>query len=82
MKDLSRDALFSRTSFLAFDQGELTRGSVRSRHGRSNVGSKFQDKDRIVAREVKRGDQVLVLRNAQGIPDWSGWPLTSAGPNR
>jgi len=36
------------------------------------TGSKLQDKDMIIAREVKRGDQVLVLRNAQGIPDWSG----------
>jgi hypothetical protein len=36
------------------------------------TGSKLQDKDVIVAREVKRGDQVLVVRNAQGIPAWSG----------
>ena len=38
------------------------------------TGSKLQDKDVIIAREVKRGDQVLVLRNAQGIPEWSGRP--------
>lgn len=36
------------------------------------TGSKLQDKNVIVAREVKRGDQVLVVRNAQGIPAWSG----------
>ena len=35
------------------------------------TGSRFQDQDTIVAREVKKGDQVLVLRNAQGIPEWS-----------
>jgi hypothetical protein len=35
------------------------------------TGSKFHDQDTIIAREVKRGDQVLVLRNAQGIPEWS-----------
>jgi hypothetical protein len=36
------------------------------------TGSKVPNKDAIIAREVKRGDQVLVLRNAQGIPQWSG----------
>ena len=36
------------------------------------TGSKLPDKDTIIAREVKRGDQVLVLRNAQGTPEWSG----------
>ena len=35
------------------------------------TGSKFQNGDTIIAREIKRGDQVLVLRNAQGIPEWS-----------
>lgn len=33
---------------------------------------KFQDHDAIVAREVKKGDKVLTLRNAQGTPEWSG----------
>ena len=36
------------------------------------TGSKLEAQDTIVAREVKKGDQVLVLRNAQGIPAWSG----------
>lgn len=36
------------------------------------TGSKLPNGDTIIAREVKRGDQVLVLRNAQGIPEWSG----------
>ena len=44
--------------FAAGDQVEVT-------------GSKFQDEDTIVAREIKKGDQVLVLRNGQGIPEWS-----------
>ena len=35
------------------------------------TGSKFHDEHTIIAREVKKGDQVLVLRNAQGIPEWS-----------
>ena len=35
------------------------------------IGSKRQDKDVIIAREVKRGDQILVVRNVQGIPAWS-----------
>jgi hypothetical protein len=35
------------------------------------TGSKRQDKNVIIAREVKRGDQTLVVRNAQGIPAWS-----------
>ena len=44
--------------FAAGDQIEVT-------------GSKFQDEDTIVARDIKKGDQVLVLRNAQGISEWS-----------
>jgi hypothetical protein len=35
------------------------------------TGSKFQDQNTIVAREVKKSDQVLVLRNSQGVPEWS-----------
>jgi hypothetical protein len=33
----------------------------------------FQDKTAIIAAEVKRGDALLLLRDAQGIPVWSGW---------
>jgi hypothetical protein len=44
--------------FAAGDQVEVT-------------GSRFQDEDIIVAREVKKGDQVLVLRNAEGVSEWS-----------
>jgi hypothetical protein len=38
------------------------------------TGSKFHDEDTIIAREIKRGDQILVLRNGQGIPEWSSGP--------
>ena len=34
------------------------------------TGSRFHEQT-IIAREVKKNDQVLVLRNAQGIPEWS-----------
>jgi hypothetical protein len=33
----------------------------------------FDGKPVIVAAEVKRGDEVLVLRDKNGIPVWSGW---------
>lgn len=38
------------------------------------TGSKvtYQGHDAIIAREVKMGGKVLTLRNAQGIPQWSG----------
>jgi len=32
----------------------------------------YQDKPAIIAAEVKKGDQVLKLRNAAGIPAWAG----------
>jgi len=30
-------------------------------------------KPAIIASEVKKGDNVLILRDASGIPSWSGW---------
>ena len=33
---------------------------------------KYEDADALIAREIKKGDKVLTLRNAQGIPVWSG----------
>ncbi len=33
----------------------------------------FEGKPAIIAAEVKKGDDVLVLRDASGIPVWSGW---------
>ena len=37
------------------------------------TGSKqlLQGKDSLIAKEVKKGDQVLTLRNADGTPKWS-----------
>jgi hypothetical protein len=32
---------------------------------------KYQGVDALLAREVKKGDKTLLLRNAQGIPLWS-----------
>ena len=38
------------------------------------IGSKvsFEGHDAIIARELKKGGNVLILRDAQGIPQWSG----------
>jgi len=33
----------------------------------------FEGKPAIIAAEVKKGDKVLVLRDASGFPAWSGW---------
>jgi hypothetical protein len=37
------------------------------------IGSKikFEGVDALLAREIKKGDKSLTLRNAQGIPQWS-----------
>jgi hypothetical protein len=32
---------------------------------------KFGDADALIAREVKKGDKTLVLRDADGVPQWS-----------
>jgi DNA/RNA endonuclease YhcR with UshA esterase domain len=38
------------------------------------LGSKVKmgGSEALIAREIKKGDKTLVLRNAQGIPEWSG----------
>jgi hypothetical protein len=38
------------------------------------TGSKFnmQNKDVLLAREIKKDGKTLVLRNAQGVPNWAG----------
>ena len=38
------------------------------------VGSKTQSQGHhaLIARQVTKGDEKLILRNAQGIPEWSG----------
>lgn len=33
---------------------------------------KFADSEALIAREIKRGNKTLVLRDAQGVPRWSG----------
>ncbi len=37
------------------------------------IGSKIKvdDAEYIIAREIKKGDKVVTLRNAQGVPAWS-----------
>lgn len=37
------------------------------------VRTTFDGKQAIIAAEVKKGDNVLVLRDANGIPVWAGW---------
>jgi hypothetical protein len=33
----------------------------------------FQNKPALIAREVKKGDEVMMLRDETGFPVWSGW---------
>lgn len=33
----------------------------------------FEGKPTLIAAEVKKGDEVLILRDASGFPVWSGW---------
>jgi len=37
------------------------------------VRATFSGKPAIIAGEIKKGDNVLVLRDSAGIPVWSGW---------
>jgi hypothetical protein len=48
-------------SFATGDQIEVTGSKVM-----------MGGKDVIIARDIKKGDKTLALRNAQGIPAWSG----------
>jgi hypothetical protein len=48
---------------------ELTQGDSIEVIGSKN---KTDDAEFIIAREVKKGDKVVTLRNAQGVPAWSG----------
>lgn len=50
-------------SFAKGDQVEVTGSMV-----------KMGGKDALLARQVKKDGKTLVLRNAQGIPAWSGGP--------
>jgi len=33
----------------------------------------FEGKPALIAAEVKKGDEVLMLRDSNGFPAWSGW---------
>jgi DNA/RNA endonuclease YhcR with UshA esterase domain len=48
-------------TFAKGDQIEVTGSKV-----------KYEGADAVIAREIKKGDKTLTLRNAQGIPAWSG----------
>jgi hypothetical protein len=51
----------NKISFAQGDQVEVTGSRV-----------KFGGQDALIAREIKRGGETFTLRNAQGIPAWSG----------
>jgi hypothetical protein len=48
-------------SFTAGEQIEVTGSRI-----------KFEGSDVLIAREIKKGEKVLMLRNSQGIPTWAG----------
>lgn len=47
-------------TFAKGDQIEVTGSKV-----------KYDDKDAVIARDIKKGDKTLTLRNEKGIPEWS-----------
>jgi hypothetical protein len=57
------------SSFLTEHKMSLAKGDKIEVTG-SRV--KFGDAEAVVAREIKKGDQTLTLRNAQGVPAWAG----------
>lgn len=38
----------------------------------------FEGKPALIAAEIRKGDDVLILRDESGIPTWSGWKRRSA----
>ena len=50
----------SKISFAKGDQIEVTGSKV-----------KFENSDALIAREIKKGDKIITLRNAQESPAWS-----------
>ena len=56
------------TDFLAAQQMSFAKGDQIEVTG-SKV--KFGDAEAIIAREVKKGDETLTLRDAKGVPKWS-----------
>ncbi len=54
--------------FLAEKQMEFAKGdSIEVTGSRAKIG----ETETLIAREIKKGDKTLTLRNAQGIPVWS-----------
>jgi len=51
----------NKMSFAKGDQIEVTGSWV-----------KFGDNDALIAREIKKGSETFTLRNAQGLPVWTG----------
>lgn len=62
------EVLLGPTNFLASNQFTFAKGDQVEVTG-SRV--KFGDGEAIVAREVKKGNKTLTLRDAKGIPQWS-----------
>jgi hypothetical protein len=56
------------TDYIASQQFSFATGDVVEVTG-SNV--KIQGNDVLLAREIKKDGKTLVLRNAQGVPNWS-----------
>ena len=54
------------TSFVSNQQFSFAKGDEVEVTG-SKVGT-----DTLIAREIKKGDKILMLRNQQGTPAWSG----------
>ena len=56
-------------SFVSSKNATFTKGDALT-----VVGSKvtMAGKEVVIAREIKKGDQVLTLRDAKGYPLWSG----------
>jgi DNA/RNA endonuclease YhcR with UshA esterase domain len=63
------DAHLGPTSFLEKNKFTFAKGDQVE-----IIGSKVKmgGADALLAREVKKGDKTLTLRNAQGVPAWSG----------
>lgn len=62
------DVRLGPSSYLAAQKFEVTKGDLIEVTG-SKV--KFGSQEAILAREVKKGDKTLTLRDANGIPQWS-----------
>jgi hypothetical protein len=64
----SLDVHLGPSSFMASKKFEIAKGDQIE-----VIGSKvsYQGHDGLVAREIRKGDQTLTVRDAQGIPLWS-----------